>query len=373
MGVAFRMGMSTNLSRRKTLGLLAALPAGGLAHARAARRKDGSLGEIAARAGVTCGASAGTVIFDDAEYRLLYLKHCKALTTDVDMKFDWLRPEAGKWDWAPADRLAAFAERTGMTLRGHTLIWNENAPDWLKALSLAEIRRVFDEHIETVVARYAGRVAVWDVVNEPFWPGHGKPGGYRTGPWYEAFGPGYVARALKRARAADPHVKLAINEAHCERDDSVGRAIREGMSRLVAQLRDAGAPLDALGFQGHLQPGRPYDDDAFAAFLRRFSGLELHITELDVNDETFPAAIRKRDALVARRYHDFLSAVLAVPAVNTVINWQLADHYSWYNDLARSGQLRSRRAPRPLPFDSAYRRKPAWFAMARAFRERKAS
>ena len=373
MGVAFRLGMSTNLSRRKTLGLLAALPAGGLAHARAARRKDGSLGEIAARAGVVYGASAGTVIFDDAEYRLLYLKHCKALTTDVDMKFDWLRPEAGKWDWAPADRLAAFAERTGMTLRGHALIWNENAPDWLKALSLAEIRRVFDEHIETVVARYAGRVAVWDVVNEPFWPGHGKPGGYRTGPWYEAFGPGYVERALKRARAVDPHVRLAINEAHCERDDGVGRAIREGMARLVAQLRDVDAPLDALGFQGHLQPGRPYDDAAFAAFLRRFSGLELHITELDVNDETFPAAIRERDALVARRYHDFLSAVLAVPAVNTVINWQLADHYSWYNDLARSGQLRSRRAPRPLPFDSAYRRKPAWFAMARAFRERKAS
>ncbi len=361
--------MSTNLSRRKTLGLLAGAPVA--MRAAASRAAAQGLADIARKAKITYGASAGAVIFDDADYRLLYLEHCRALTTDVDMKFDWLRPAADKWDWGPADRLADFALRTGMTLRGHTLIWNENAPDWLKKLSLAQIRRVFDEHIETVVSRYAGKVAVWDVVNEPFWPGHGKPGGYRTGPWYEAFGPDYIARALRRARAADPRAKLAINEAHCERMDAVGKGIRAGMRRLAAHLQDVDAPLDVLGFQGHLQPQLPFDDARFAAFLRRFAGLELHITELDVNDESFPDSIRRRDALVAARYGNFLEAVLAVPAVTTVINWQLADHYSWYAGLARAGQLRSRRAPRPLPFDSAYGRKPAWFAMARAFGRRK--
>ncbi len=361
--------MSMKLSRRKTLGLLACWPAAGASRA-LARAPDGgeSLGDIAAEAGVAYGASAGPVIFDDPAYRLLYLRHCRTITTDVAMKFDWLRPEAGTWNWGPADRLADFASRAGMTLRGHALIWNENAPEWLKKLSLAEIRRVFDAHIDAVVGRYAGRVAVWDVVNEPFWPGHGKPGGYRAGPWFAAFGPAYVERALKRARAADPRAKLAINEAHCERFDEVGGRIRAGMARLVRELREAGAPLDALGFQGHLQPGLPHDDGAFADFLRRFGGLELHITELDVNDETFPDPIRRRDALVARRYGDFLKAVLAVPGVNTVVNWQLSDRYSWYAGLARSGRLRTRRAPRPLPFDSACRRKPAWFAMARAFR-----
>ncbi len=361
--------MSTNLSRRKTLGLLAGAPVA----MRAAVSRAGAargLADMAHKAGITYGASAGTVIFDDADYRLLYLEHCRALTTDVDMKFDWLRPTADRWDWGPADRLADFALRTGMALRGHALIWNENAPEWLKKLSLAEIRRVFDEHIETVVGRYAGKVAVWDVVNEPFWPGHGKAGGYRTGPWYEAFGPAYIARALRRARAADPRAKLAINEAHCERMDAVGKGIRAGMRRLVAHLQDADAPLDVLGFQGHLQPQLPHDDARFAAFLRRFAGLEVHITELDVNDESFPGSISRRDALVAGRYGNFLKAVLEVPAVTWVINWQLADHYSWYAGLARAGQLRSRRAPRPLPFDSAYERKPAWFAMARAFRQR---
>ncbi len=373
--------MSTNLSRRKTLSLLAGvagLAGGGLARPGAglASRMRKGLGESARLAGVTYGASAGPPLFTDAEYRLLYLRHCRAITSDVALKFDWLRPhDEAHWDWAPADRLVAFAERTGMAFRGHALIWNENAPPWLKKLSLAEIRRIFDEHIDTVVGRYAGRVAVWDVVNEPFWPGHGKAGGYRTGPWLEAFGPAYVERALRRARAADPHALLAVNEAHCERDDGVGRAIRAGMKRLTAELRDAGVPLDALGFQGHLQPQLPFDDARFAAFLHGIGeiggkGLRLHITELDVNDESFPDDVRRRDNMVARRYSDFLTAVLAVKQVDTVINWQLSDRYSWYASLARDGRLRSKRPPRPLPFDADYRRKKAWFAMARAFMER---
>ncbi len=360
----------THLSRRKTLTLLATALA---APRRVMATPSPSLAEVASRGGITYGASAAEALFADAAYHRLYLRHCAAITTDVDMKFDWLRPDQDRWDWSMADRLVDFAERTGMTLRGHALIWNENAPRWLKKLSLAEIRRVFDEHIDTVVGRYAGRVAVWDVVNEPFWPGHGKPGGWRDGPWHAAFGPAYVERALRRAHAADPRARLAINEAHCERFDDVGSRIRAGMSALVPRLLDAGAPLHVVGFQGHLQPHLPSDDAAFAAFLDTFGqqGLAVHITELDVNDEHFPDDIARRDALVAARYRGFLSHVLQVRAVDTVINWQLADHYSWYAALAREGALKTRRAPRPLPFDARYEPKPAFHALLEALAKRR--
>ncbi len=372
MCVAMRPDMNRNLSRRKTLGLLAALPAG-WRMAPALATPEESLGEIAAQAGITYGASAADEIFSDVDYLRLYERHCRIITSDVALKFDWLRPERKRWDWLPADRLLAFAERNGMRFRGHALIWNENAPKWLRKLSLAEIRRVFDEHIDTVVGRYAGRIAVWDVVNEPFWPGHGNPHDMRGGPWYEAFGPSYVERAFRRAHAADPEAVLALNEAHCEGDDEVGQRNRAGMKWLVGELLDAGAPVHALGFQGHLQPQLPFSDPLFAEFLSGFGerGLRLHITELDVNDEAYPDDVKRRDALVARRYHAFLRTVLTVPQVEMVINWQLADPYSWYAGLARKGLLKSRRRPRPLPFDERYRRKPAWFAMARAFRERR--
>ena len=112
------------------------------------------------------------------------------MTTDTALKFDFLRPSAQKFNFEPADKILAFADAHQIPLRGHTLVWNENAPQWLKGLSGHEIERVFDAHIEKVASRYAGRLHSWDVVNEPFWPLHDKPGGYRDGPWLDGDGGG---------------------------------------------------------------------------------------------------------------------------------------------------------------------------------------
>ncbi|HHK73593.1 MAG TPA: glycoside hydrolase [Rhizobiales bacterium] len=363
--------MSRSLSRRGTLSLLGAGVAGlslpmptGLART----KKTSGLAGIARQSGLLYGASAGGEIFENPAYRQLYLDETAILTTDVALKFDWIRPQRKIWDFSRADRLLKFTKANALAMRGHTLIWNENAPDWLKTLSRRDIRYEFDRHIDKVTARYAGQFHSWDVVNEPFWPGHGKTGGYRTGPWLEAMGSGYVARAFRRAAAVDPAVKLVLNEAHTERNDEVGKTIRASLLRLVDRLLEEGAPLHAIGLQGHLQPGKPYDDNVFTDFLWQINsrGLAIYITEFDINDETYPANLDQRDQRVALRGYTFLKKILKVPAVQMVVNWQLADPYSWYADLARSGQLRSRREPRPLPFDNAYRRKPLWTAMARA-------
>ena len=288
-------------------------------------------------------------------------------------KFDFIRWKEGQWDFSEADQLLSFAARNNQQLRGHTLIWNENAPKWLKRRPLREITHIFDEHIDRVAGRYAGKLHSWDVVNEPFWPGHGIKGGYRTGPWFEAMGPSYIKRAFKRASSADPATRLVLNEAHCERNDRVGQKIRKGLLRLVDELLDAGIALDAVGLQGHLQPARPYSDKAFGDFLWQLHerGLNIYITEFDIDDATYPSGHRSRDRLVAKRTHQFLSTVLKVPSVKTVICWQLSDRYSWYRNLARKENPNAKRLPRPLPFDDALRPKPAYDAMIRAFNERR--
>ncbi len=323
--------MPQNLSRRGMLFLLGAGSAGlamGPGAAKASRKAG--LAAIAKQAGLLYGASAGGEIFDDPAYRQLYVDETAIITTDVALKFDWIRPRREVWDFARADRLLAFAQNNALALRGHTLIWNENAPGWLKTLSAREIRRVFDHHIDKVTTRYAGKLHSWDVVNEPFWPGHGKPGGYRDGPWYEAMGAGYVERAFARAAAADPAVKLVLNEAHTERNDAVGKAIRTSMLHLVDQLLDAGAPLHAIGLQGHLQPGKPYDDGVFADFLWQIDarGLDIYITEFDINDDIYAGSPAERDQRTALRGYTFLQHILAVPALRMIVNWQLADPYS---------------------------------------------
>jgi endo-1,4-beta-xylanase len=332
-----------------------------------------SLGAIAEKAGLIFGASASKEIFENPAYADLYRTHAKLLTTDVALKFDYIRWKEHEWDFAEADKLLEFTQKNNMALRGHTLVWNDNAPKWLKRKSLREIEYIFDEHIDKVAGRFAGKLHSWDVVNEPFWPGHGKRDGYRTGPWFEAMGSSYVRRAFERTARADPSTRLVLNEAHCERNDSVGQKIRAGLLRLIDELLDAGIVLDAVGLQGHLQPSKTYSDKVFTDFLWKLHsrGLNIYISEFDVEDSRYPTGLRSRDKRVANRTYQFLSEVLKVPSVKALICWQLSDRYSWYHNMALEDNPRAKRLPRPLPFDERLRPKASYHAMVRAFRERR--
>ncbi len=334
-----------------------------------------TLASAAQRAGLVFGASIDRAAFDDPGYFELYRRETQMFVTDVALKFDWLRPAPDVWNFAPADRIVAAAKAEGKLVRGHTLIWNDNAPAWLKKLSSREIERVFDEHIDRVVARYAGALHSWDVVNEPFWPMDRKPGGWRDGPWFAAMGPSYVERAFRRAAAVDPEVKLTLNEAQCDNDGDWGRSIRPLLRGLVDGLLDRGAPLHAVGLQSHLQSEFPRDYAGFAEYMEGFGArkLEIYISEFDVNDAAFSDDVGARDAAVATLARDFLTAALAVPAVKLLATWQLSDRYSWYASLPRRRTIAAARAPRPLPFDVGLQPKPLRQAMIDTLRARPAS
>lgn len=370
--------MTAPLTRRRFLaasGALLAAGAPGIGARASARPADiPSLGAAAAAAGLLFGASAARETLDHPDYTALYRRHCRIITTDWALKFGALRPRPGVWTFGEADRLLDFAAREGMAARGHTLIWNESNPDWLRTLSARETARVFDEHIERVVSRYAGRLHSWDIVNEPFWPDHGKDGGWRNGPWLAALGPSYVTRAFRRAGAIDRHAKLTLNEAHCEIVGGWGDGIRPRLARLVDDMLDAGVPLHAVGLQAHLKPQWGYDDDAFLGFIERLSarGLDIYLTELDVDDEAFPEDVVERDRRVAARYGNFLGAALKSPAVKLVVTWQLADRYTFLRNEEVVRQRKARFPARSLPFDDRLRPKPAAAAIAAAFAARTA-
>ena len=361
------------LSRRGTLALLAgAAAAPAFAQPRLAPEPIANLGTAATAARILFGASIAGEGVTEAAYSRLYASETRIVTTDYAMKFDAMRPDEHDFDFGETDAIVDFAARHALLVRGHTLVWNENAPPWLKARPKSEIGAIMDRHIETVMGRYGSRIHSWDVVNEPFWPDHGAPGGFRRGPWFDALGPDYVARAFRRAASTDPKARLVLNEAFTERDDALGRGVRSRLLDLVRKLKDENVPLHAVGLQGHLQPQYPANDEAFTAFLEELAklGVEIYITELDCDDISFPDDPAERDARVAQRYEAFLKHALSVPAVTMVVTWQLADRYSWYRDPAVLAARRTSRAPRPLPFDTELRPKPARDAMLRAFRSR---
>lgn len=330
------------------------------------------LGEIAAKKGILFGASLAVHEFNNAyakNYQDIYIADAHILTSELAFKLSSLRPSNNVLDFHDADRLIEFATQHNMAVRAHTLIWDDDVPAWIKALSAHDIAELEDMHIETVMARYAGRVRYWDVVNEPIGPWDHRPGNLRAGPFYRALGEDYIARAFKRARATAPGDVLVLNEAQCETADDNGETFRTSLLALLRRMKEQGVPIDAVGFQSHLKLAAKYDFAAFAAYLHEVAslGFAIHITELDVNDTNVSGDEAARDRAVAQMYRGYLDAVLRVPAVNVVQTWQLSDATSWMNDPATQARMHVRTSPRPLPYDAQFQRKPAWDAIAAAF------
>lgn len=325
-----------------------------------------TLGEAAAKAGITFGTAFDQDVLADRGYADLIRSQARVLTTDWSMKLGALRPNGPDVDYSGAERLVRFGEAARIPVRGHTLIWNENTPDWLKRLSREQRVGWLERHVTETMAHFAGRMHSWDVVNEPFWPDHGLRGGYRGGPWFDAMGPGYVTAAFRAAMKADPKAKLVLNEAFTESADRLGLAVRRGLLRLVDEIRDAGLRLDAVGLQSHIVRGRPFDPVGWRQFLAELAArdVEIWLTELDVDGRSFPGDTAERDARVAEVYRSVLTTALDEPKVTTVITWELADGFSYYRD-ERDPEVR------PLPFDRALKPKPAFDAMLAAFAARK--
>lgn len=357
------------MTRRNALAFSLCSVASAMQWNRAYAATQGTLGAAAASSGLTFGAAAGLEIDKDIGYRDLYTSQAHIITTDTALKMGTVAPQPGAKHFENADRLLQFCATNRIPMRGHCVIWNEWVPQWIRSMSKSERQKFFDGYIEDVVGRYVGKLHSWDIVNEPFWPGHKAPGGYRLGPWYDAFGTDYIRRAYERANTVDKTTTFVLNEAQTERDDGVGLAVRLGLLDLVKQLKDSGVRLNAVGLQGHLQPKYPHDPQRYSDFVHQLAdlGVDIYITEFDVRDDTFPDDIKARDEMVAKTAEQFLNTVLRIPAVKVVIAWELADKYSFYTGAARKKDPAAARMPRPLPYDSDLQRKPLWFAMQRAF------
>lgn len=331
-----------------------------------------SLAEAAKSRGLVFGAAGGEELFTDATYRDLFVAQTAIFTPEHALSIPWLQPQRGQFNFGPADAMVDGARNNGMLVHGHTLFWNDWPPAWLKATRRRDIEHVFETYLETVVPHFAGRLNSWNVVNEPFWLGADRPGTFRPGPWYDALGSDYIFRSFRRTAELDPHAKLVLNEAFTERTDPVGLAVRRSLLALIDEMQDKGVPLDVIGLQGHLTPQIPYDDNSFVGFLHEIArrGLDIYITELDVDDESFDGDEAARDAAVAARTGAFMKAVIGVPAVKAVITWGLSDRYSWWRDPSIMAAHGLTRLARPLPYGDMFERKPMWFAMAEAFQGR---
>jgi endo-1,4-beta-xylanase len=293
------------------------------------------------------------------------------LVAENAMKWSSLRPSPTTYEFSQADKLVQFAAVNGQLVRGHNLCWHEQLPPWFATYATKEnARQLLTEHIERVAGRYAGRMHSWDVVNEAVHVPDGRPDGLRKSPWLELIGPEYLELAFTTAVKADPHAKLTYNDYDIELDTPEQSAKRAQVLMLVRRLHARGVPIQALGIQSHLQANGPRPGAGVVSLIRSAAdmGLEVYITELDVNTHALPGGPELQDAAVADVYRSYLDLVLREPNVKAVLTWGITDAYTWLNQSKQAWALRPDGArQRPLPFDDDYAPTPAFFAMRDAY------
>lgn len=304
----------------------------------------------------------------DATYRAALARHCDVLVAESAMKWEIIRTTREAFDFTHGDDLVSFAQQHGLQVRGHTLVWCEANPTWVKTLATAiDAERELRRHIERVVTHYKEPIRSWDVVNEPIAENPRNSMDLRPGVWLSLLGERYIDMALHAARDAAPDQQRVLNEYGIEHATPRDRLKRAGFKRLVLDLKARGAPITAVGLQAHLDGGQPIDTDGVSQFCQDMTraGLDVLITELDVNDFQLPADVTARDALVAQKVKAFLDAVFAGCTPKLICTWGLTDRYTWMPMWfkRKDGQLN-----RPLPLDADLKPKPMMQIIAQTLR-----
>lgn len=273
------------------------------------------------------------------------------------------------------DAIVDHAAVRGAMVRGHSLLWEQMTPDWARAALRHDADwRVIARHFAHLLPRYRGRIAEWVVVNEMIDTEDGHAGLRRTG-FQRAFGNDYVRRALDTAHALDPDARLMINDYSLLHDNPVDERRRVALLTLVERLKRDGAPLHAVGLQGHLELAKgALVQPRVERFLAELAatGVRIDITELDVLEDDRRLPLARRDERVADLARSLLDVALEQPALASVTTWCLDDGNSWLQERAPATLAAQRCSPidchnvnRGLPYDGALRPKPLRDVVAR--------
>jgi len=308
------------------------------------------------------------------------------------LKWEVVHPQRNEFDFSQADQILEFVTTHGMKIRGHTLVWHRQNPQWLTEghFTSTELAHILEEHIKTVVGHYRGKIFAWDVVNEAF--DELRPGVLRSTIWRDQPGIAlggngsassveprasrnrvgaeletrsskqsysYIEQCFRWAHEADPQAQLFYNEAEAETINAKSDAVFS----MVRDFRRRGVPIDGVGLQMHI-PNLYADVVSISANIKRLTGLgvQVHITEMDValpldsnGNARAQDFIRQADI-----YRDVAVACLSHPGCTAIQTWGFTDKYSWI------GSHTKHRQGAALLFDQHYRVKPAYEALRNA-------
>jgi GH35 family endo-1,4-beta-xylanase len=303
-----------------------------------------SLRERAAKAGILIGSGAVNPDYlNDPQFARVLPEQFNSLSPENELKWSWVEPARGTFDFTKLDRLVTFAKKHNMAVKGHGLISGCCNPTWLEQINERDaLLAAMTTHFKTIMTRYAGKVDRWDVATEvlSIFGGTGLEHNY----FYRVLGPDYLADAFRIAHAANPKAKLFINESLVEYYPAKRQELYDLVSGLVAK----GVPITGVGLESHITLSPP-DPGVITGIVKSYRalGLEVAITEMDVHLN--PGVNHDKDQ--AKIYWSVLTEALAA-GIRDISFWGFTDKYA-YTWLPGA---------KPLMFDETYKPKPAFFA-----------
>ncbi|KAH6879857.1 glycoside hydrolase superfamily [Thelonectria olida] len=298
-----------------------------------------SLREEADKKDILIGSGAiNPTYLDDPQFAAILAEQFNSLSPENEMKWAFINPTQGNYNWETIDRLVGFAEANDMKVKGHGLISTCcNPNNLLNITGPTAFRAAMTAHFEAVMHRYNGKVDRWDVVTEALAT---QGGGLQANAFYKVLGPGYIEDAFRIARAADPDAKLFVNENLVESLPGKRQELYDLVSGLVAD----GVPIDGVALQMHITEEAPIPG-VITDMVHSYKALGLDVTIAEMDVHTLNATLQ------ASIYGAVISEALNA-GITDISFWGFTDKhaFTWLP------------GAKPLMFDEHYTAKAAFYA-----------
>lgn len=315
------------------------------------------------------------ILGKDLQSKNIVTSEFNSITPENSLKWMFLQPFPNKFNFGAADKYVELGIKNNMHIVGHALVWHNQLADFMKTTgSRSEFKKHVENHINTVVSRYKGKIDAWDVVNEAF----NENGSLRQSVFKKQMGENYIEDVFKLAETADPDADLIYNDYNLYKP-----AKRAGVLKMVNKLQENGTKINAIGVQAHWRLNSPSLMEIEQIILDISDlGVEVMFTELDVTVlpnpwelvgaevtqnfskfegdpkmDPYPKALPKSvEKQLAKRYEDIFKLFIKhQDKISRVTFWGVMDKHSWLNDWPIKG-----RTNYPLLFDRNYQPKKAY-------------
>jgi endo-1,4-beta-xylanase len=276
----------------------------------------------------------------------------------VPFYWDFYEPSAGKPLWPRHERVIEWALANGITLKGHPLVWSNPAgmPRWLYSLPVDTTETLLAARVTSTVLGLAGKINLWDVVNEPAnmvsWrtglasPPEDEGARYRYIPIEEAAR--WITPYYRMAHQANPQATLVLNDFN----QIMKPEVRQRFLNLVQTLKAEHVPIGALGIQTHdpADAWFPPEEVVKTLDLLGSLGYPLQITEFIPLSSGIPITGGWREGRwTEQNQADYAEQIYRLafghPAVELINWWAFSDRDAWR---AGGGFLTAEYNPKPV-------------------------